>query len=225
MKKAVCLISGGMDSYVGAAIAKREGYEIYGLTVRYGQKNIKELSSAKKIAGFLHVRRHLITDIDLSWTNSALTDKRIKIPHKTHEGEIPATYVPARNTVLISIALAFAETTGAEAVFTGINAVCFSGYPDCRPEYIRRFQRLVDVALKKTSEGEKIRLKTPLLHLSKKQIVKKGLSLSLDFSLTWSCYKSGRTPCGKCPSCVLRAEAFASCGIPDPLYRPGKTAK
>ncbi len=217
MKKAVCLISGGMDSYVSAAIAKKEGYEIYGLTVRYGQKNYKEISSARKVAGMLRVKKHLVTGVDLSWTDSALTDKKTRIPQKVNRGEIPATYVPARNTVLISIALAFAETVDADAVFTGVNAVDFSGYPDCRPEYIKRFQRLADTALKKTSEGGKIKLKAPLLRMSKKEIIGKGISLGLDFSLTWSCYKSGRKPCGQCPSCILRAEAFASSGISDPL--------
>lgn len=199
-----------MDSFVSTAIAKKEGYEIYGLTVRYGQKNKKEISSAKKVAGFLRVKRHLITDIDLSWTNSALTDKKIKIPHKITKGEIPATYVPARNTVFISIALAFAETVDADTLFIGVNAMDFSGYPDCRPEYIKRFRKLIDVAVKKTSEGGKIHLKTPLLRMSKTEIVKKGLSLGLDFSVTWSCYKSEKKPCGKCPSCILRDKAFSS---------------
>lgn len=217
MKRAVCLISGGMDSFVSASVAKKEGYEVYGLTIRYGQKNHKEISSARKVARFLNVKKHLITNLDLSWAGSALTDKKIRIPENIQKKEIPVTYVPARNTIFISIGLCLAETVSADAVFTGINAVDFSNYPDCRPEYIRRFQQLVDVALKKTCSGGKIWLKTPLLHLSKKEIIKLGISLGLDFSLTWSCYRSGKKPCGRCPSCILRAKAFNSANIPDPL--------
>jgi len=217
MKKAVCLISGGMDSFVSAAIAKNERYNIYGLTVNYGQKNKRELSSSRKIAEFLKIKRHIITDIDLSWTNSSLTDSRIKIPHKISRGEIPTTYVPARNTIFISTALAFAETVDADAIFIGVNAVDFSGYPDCRPLYVKRFRKLLDVATKKTCGGGKITLCTPLLNMSKEAIIKKGLSLSLDFSITWSCYKGGKNPCGRCPSCIIRARAFASAGVSDPL--------
>jgi 7-cyano-7-deazaguanine synthase len=214
-KKAVCLISGGMDSFVSAAIAKKQGYQIYGLTVRYGQRNKKEIASAIKVAKFLGVERHIITDVDLSWTRSALTDRSLKIPERVRKGKIPATYVPARNTVLISIALSLAETVDAEAVFTGVNAVDFSNYPDCRPAYIKRFQNLIDVATKKTAGGSKIKLHAPLLQMSKTEIVKKGLSLRLDFSITWSCYRNNKKPCGRCPSCILRAKAFASAGIKD----------
>ncbi|HOL21563.1 MAG TPA: 7-cyano-7-deazaguanine synthase QueC [bacterium] len=209
MKKAVCLISGGIDSFVAASIAKRDGYEIYALTVDYGQKNRKEILSAKKICKFLNVKKHIITEIDLSWVNSALTDKRIKIPEKVKKGEIPSTYVPARNTIFVSLALALAETIDAEAIYIGINAVDFSGYPDCRPVYVKKYQKLIDVATKKTTQGKKIILKAPLLYMSKVDIIKKGISSGLDLSLTWSCYKSGKRPCGRCPSCIIREEAFS----------------
>ncbi len=215
MKRAVCLISGGMDSFVSAAIAKKQGYEIYGLTVRYGQRNKKEIASAIKVAKFLDVKRHIITDVDLSWTRSALTDRSLKIPKRVRRGEIPATYVPARNTVLVSIALSLAETVDADAIFIGVNAVDFSNYPDCKPEYIKRFQKLIDIATKKTSGGGKIKIHTPLLLMSKTRIVKKGLSLGLNFSITWSCYRNGKKPCGRCPSCILRAKAFALAGLKD----------
>jgi 7-cyano-7-deazaguanine synthase len=215
MKRAVCLISGGLDSFVSAAIAKRQGYEIYGMTVRYGQRNKKEIAAAIKVAESLDVEKHIITDVDLSWTRSALTDRSLKIPDKVRRGEIPATYVPARNTVLISIAISLAETVDADAIFTGVNAVDFSNYPDCKPEYLNRFQKLIDVATRKTSGGGKIKIHAPLILLSKTEIVKKGLSLGLDLSITWSCYRNGKEPCGRCPSCILRAKAFASAGLKD----------
>jgi len=218
MRKAVCLISGGIDSFVASAIAKQKGYKIHCLTIDYSQKNKKEILSAKKVADYLKPEQHLILKIDLSWAKSALTDKKIKIPQSSVSG-IPSTYVPARNTIFISLALSYAESVDADAIFTGVNAVDFSGYPDCRPEYIKRFQKLIDIATKKTVEGRKIKLQTPLLYLSKAQIIKKGISLGLDFSLTWSCYKNGKNPCGKCPSCRLRKKGFEEAGIPDPLLK------
>lgn len=208
MKKAVCLISGGIDSFVAASIAKKEGYDIYGLTVDYGQRNRKEILSAKKICKFLKVKRHIITKIDLSWATSALTDKRIRIPEKVKEDEIPDTYVPSRNTIFIALALALAETIDAEAIFIGVNSIDFSGYPDCRPVYIERYQKLINVATKKTIQGKEIVIKAPLLYISKVDIIRKGISLGLDLSITWSCYKSGKKPCGRCPSCVIRKNAF-----------------
>ncbi|MCM8820943.1 MAG: 7-cyano-7-deazaguanine synthase QueC [Candidatus Omnitrophica bacterium] len=208
MKRAVCLISGGIDSFVAASIAKKDGYEIYGLTVDYGQRNRKEIISAKKICKFLKVKRHIITKIDLSWVNSALTDKRVRIPEKVKKDEIPSTYVPARNTIFLSLALALAETLNAEAIFIGVNSIDFSGYPDCRPVYVKKYQKLIDVATKKTVEGRKIVLKAPLLYFSKVDIIRKGISLGLDLSITWSCYRSGKKPCGRCPSCIIRKKAF-----------------
>ncbi|MGC8867975.1 MAG: 7-cyano-7-deazaguanine synthase, partial [Elusimicrobiales bacterium] len=140
-------------------------------------------------------------------------------------GEIPSTYVPARNTVFISLALALAETIDAEAIYIGVNSIDFSGYPDCRPVYVKKYQKLIDVATKKTTEGKKIVLKTPLLHMSKVDIIKKGISLGLDLSLTWSCYKSGKKPCGRCPSCIIRKEAFSKVqtySVPDRLLRKAR---
>lgn len=210
MKRAICLISGGIDSFVASAIAKEDGYEIYGLTVDYSQRNRKEILASKKICKFLKVKRHIITKIDLSWAISALTNKNIKIPEKVKKDEIPSTYVPARNTIFISLALALAESVDADTIYTGVNSVDFSGYPDCRPGYIKKYQKLIDVATKKTIEGRKIVLKAPLLYYSKVDIIKKGISLGLDLSLTWSCYKSGKKHCGRCPSCIIRKKAFSS---------------
>ncbi|MCM8785691.1 MAG: 7-cyano-7-deazaguanine synthase QueC [Candidatus Omnitrophica bacterium] len=202
MKKAVCLISGGIDSFVTSAIAKKKNYKIYCLTVDYGQKARKEIEAAKKIAKFLNAEQHLILKIDLTFLKSALTRKDIKIPEKKIKG-IPSTYVPARNTIFISLALGYAETIGAEAVFIGVNSVDFSGYPDCSPVYIKRFQNLIDVATKTTIYGKKIKLCAPIINFSKEKIIKKAISLGLDLSITWSCYKNGEKPCGKCPSCRI----------------------
>ncbi|MCD6408112.1 7-cyano-7-deazaguanine synthase QueC [bacterium] len=215
MKRAVCLISGGMDSLVSATIAKREGYEIYCLTVDYKQKAKKEIESAKKVAKFLKAKEHLILNIDLSWTKSALTRREIKIPKKAKG--IPPTYVPARNTILLSLAVAYAETIDAENIFIGINSIDYSGYPDCRDVFVKKFQELVDVSTKKTVEGKKIKIEAPLLYLSKAEIVKKGVELGVDFSITWSCYRNTKKPCGKCDSCRLREIAFKKAKIPDPL--------
>ncbi|MFN4227726.1 MAG: 7-cyano-7-deazaguanine synthase QueC [Candidatus Ratteibacteria bacterium] len=202
MKKAVCLISGGIDSFVTSAIAKKKGYKIYCLTIDYGQKARKEIEAAKKVAKFLNAEQHLILKIDLTFLKSSLTRENIKIPEKNVNG-IPSTYVPARNTIFISLALGYAETIGAEAIFIGVNSVDFSGYPDCRPIYIKRFQKLIDVATKATTYGKKIKLFTPIINFSKEKIVKKAISLGLDLSITWSCYKNGKKHCGKCPSCRI----------------------
>jgi len=217
-KRAVCLISGGMDSFVSAAIAKKEGYKIFCLTVNYNQKARKEIEASKKIAKFLKCEKHLILNFDFSWVKSALTKRKIKIPEKT-KNKIPPTYVPARNTILLSIALAYAETIDAEVIFIGVNSVDYSGYPDCRPIFIKNFQKLVDVATKKTVEGGKIKIEAPLLNFSKGEIVKKGIELGLDFSITWSCYRNTKKPCGKCDSCRLREIGFREAGIPDPLLQ------
>lgn len=206
MKKAVCLLSGGVDSFLASYIAKKEGYKIYCLTINYGQKAQKEIESAKKIAKFLKAEEHLILKIDLSFLKSALTRKEIKIPEKKVKG-IPSTYVPARNTIFISLALGYAETIDADSIFIGVNSIDFSGYPDCRPIYIKRFQKLIDIATKKTTEGKKIKLIAPLLNMSKKEIYKKAIDFGLDLSLTWSCYNNKEKPCGKCPSCRIRNSA------------------
>jgi len=219
MKRAVCLISGGMDSFVSAAMARLKGYVIFALTVDYRQKNSRELASARQVASFLEAEKHFVAGIDLSWAASALTDDRLDIPDGVSPAAIPATYVPARNTLFISMAVALAETVDAGAIYIGVNAVDFSGYPDCRPEYIKRFQSLIDVATKKTSGGGILKLEAPLINMSKREIVEKGIETGLDFSITWSCYRSGESPCGRCPSCIIREKGFREAGIKD----PGKT--
>lgn len=213
-KRAVCLISGGMDSAVAAAVAQHEGYELYALTFNYGQRNLREMEAARKIAQHLGAH-HKIFEINLrQMGGSALTDT-IEVPERA-EG-IPATYVPARNTIFLSCALAQAEVVDADAVFIGVNAVDYSGYPDCRPEYIEAFQRLTDVALKRSVEGRPIHIKAPLLYLSKADIVRRGLQLGVPFEKTWSCYREGERACGRCPSCALRLEAFEKVGVRDPI--------
>ncbi|MCL5674243.1 MAG: 7-cyano-7-deazaguanine synthase QueC [Candidatus Omnitrophica bacterium] len=214
--KTVCLISGGLDSFVSAGIARKDGYELYGLTIDYSQKHKKEIEYAKKIAGFLNVDEHKIITIDLSFLSSALTSRNIKIPEKPVTG-IPVTYVPARNTIFISLALAYAENINADAIYLGINHIDYSGYPDCRPEYIEAYQKLINIATQKTVKGGRILLKTPLVSLSKSEIILIGNSMHLDFSLSWSCYKGEEKACGKCPSCVIRLKGFEKAGLKDPL--------
>ena len=213
-KKAVCLISGGMDSAVASAVAKKEGYEIYALTFNYGQRNRKEIESAKKIAEWLG-GKYKIIDVNLRQIGgSALTDE-IEVPEKANG--IPVTYVPARNTIFLSFALAYAEVIDADSIFIGVNSVDYSGYPDCRPEYIEAFQKMANFALKRSVEGRPIKIKTPLLYFSKAEIVKKGYELHVPFEKTWSCYREGEKACGKCPSCKLRIEAFREAGKRDPI--------
>lgn len=212
MKRAVCLLSGGIDSFLTSFIAKKMGYEIYCLTIDYGQKARKEIEAAKKIAKILECKEHKILKIDLKFLKSALTKKEIKIPEKETKG-IPKTYVPARNTIFISLALGYAETIDADAIFIGVNSIDFSGYPDCRPIYIKRFQKLIDVATKKTSSGKKIKLIAPIINLSKSQIIKKAINFGLDISKSWSCYQNKKNPCGKCPSCRIRKKALKELGI------------
>ncbi len=217
--KAVCLVSGGMDSAVAAAIAKNEGYECYPLSFNYGQRNRKEIEAAKNIAEWLG-GKHKIIEINLRQIGgSALTDD-IEVPEKG-EG-IPVTYVPARNTIFLSLALAYAEVIDADAIFIGVNAVDYSGYPDCRPEYIEAFQRMADLATKRGVEGRPIKIKAPLLYLSKAEIVKKGYELGVPFEKTWSCYREGEKACGKCDSCRLRLKAFKEAGLEDPIEYESK---
>ncbi len=222
MKKAVCLISGGLDSCVSAFIAKDKGYEIFALSFNYGQRHDKELKSAKKVAEAVGAKKHIIFDLDLSvFGGSSLVDKKQKpeLDHRLDEigEEIPSTYVPARNTVFLSIALAYAETVDADAVFIGATATDYSGYPDCRPEYFKAFQNLFNLATKKGVEGGKIMIETPLLNLSKADIIKKGEELNAPFQKTWSCYLGKDSACGRCDSCLLRLKGFKQAKIKDPL--------
>lgn len=219
MKKAVVLLSGGMDSAAVIAIAQEQGYQVYALSVRYGQRHTSELDAAARVAAALGVAGHKVVDVDLrSIGGSALTDD-IEVPEAGGAG-IPITYVPARNTIMLSLALGWAEVLGANDIFCGVNAVDYSGYPDCRPEFIAAFQALANLATKAGVEGAGIRIHAPLQHLSKAQIASEGQRLGVDFGLTVSCYRAdaeGRA-CGHCDACRLRADGFAAAGLADPTH-------
>lgn len=223
-RKAVVLLSGGLDSTTVLAIATQQDFEVHALSFRYGQRHSFELEAAKRIASRYGVARHLIFDVDLSlFGGSALTsdiDVPKKRPAESMADEIPVTYVPARNTVFLSLALAWAETLGAQDVFIGVNALDYSGYPDCRPEYIEAFSRMADLATKAGVEGRQhLTIHTPLIQLSKAEIVKRGRELGVDYSLTSTCYDpatDGR-PCGECDACQLRVKGFQENGLRDPL--------
>lgn len=223
MKKAVCLLSGGLDSCVTAAIAKKEfGYDIYCLTIKYGQRHSKETEAAKKIAEKLDAKEHVILEIDLSKlckTSSLINRKKVLEERDIHEiGKgIPSTYVPARNTIFLSLALAYAETIDADAIFIGATATDYSGYPDCRPEFIKAFQRIANVGTRKGVEGKTVEIKAPLLFLTKAEIIKKGVTFDVPFEKTWSCYQGGEKACGRCDSCLLRLRGFKEAGIKDPV--------
>ena len=224
MKKAVILLSGGLDSSTLMAIAKQKGYELYPITFRYGQKHKKEINSAKKIASVFKAKKHMIFDIDLKKIGGSSLTTEVPVPKqrklKEISGSIPSTYVPARNTIFLGIALAWAETISSRAIFIGVNSIDWSGYPDCRSEYIKAFQHLTDLATKTGAEKiDKIKILAPLINMTKGEIIKKGLSLGVDYSITHSCYdpiKDGK-PCGMCDSCILRKKGFAEAGIKDPL--------
>ncbi len=218
--RAVVLLSGGLDSYTAAAMARRDGFEIYALTVRYGQRHAQELESARAVARSLAVARHEIVDVDLStFGGSALTaDIAVPKDRPIDPHEIPATYVPARNTVFLSLALGWAEVLGARDLVIGVNALDYSGYPDCRPEFIAAFERLARLATRAGAEGATFRVHAPLVTMTKADIIRAGLALGLDYGLTHSCYDpspDGR-PCGGCDSCTLRAAGFAQVGAIDP---------
>jgi 7-cyano-7-deazaguanine synthase len=224
--KSVVLSSGGVDSTTVMAIVKAEGYEIYSLTFRYGQRHGVEVEAAEKVAAFFGARKHLVLDIDLRIIGaSALTDE-IEVPKGRDERSmntgIPVTYVPARNTIFLSYALAWAEVLGASDIFIGVNAVDYSGYPDCRPEYIAAFENMANLATKAGIQGQtRIRIKTPLIHMSKADIIRRGTEMGVDFSITHSCYdpSADGKACGLCDSCLLRKRGFREAGIEDPaLY-------
>jgi 7-cyano-7-deazaguanine synthase len=223
-KKVVCLLSGGLDSSTCLALAHGEGFECYALSFDYGQRHRAELEAARQVAAALGAAAHAVLRIDLAlFGGSALTGPA-GVPKGRSEAEmgrgIPATYVPARNTIFLACALAWAETLETGDIFLGVNAIDYSGYPDCRPEYIEAFERMANLATRAAVEGRvKVSIHTPLLHLTKAEIVKLGHDLGVDFGLTHSCYdpdESGR-PCGQCDSCLLRQKGFREAGLPDPL--------
>jgi 7-cyano-7-deazaguanine synthase len=228
VRNAVVLLSGGLDSYTAAAIARAEGFRLFALTIRYGQRHARELESAKAVAAALGVARHVELDVDLSvfGGSSLTTDAPVPKDRPIDPDEIPSTYVPARNTVFLALSLAWAETLGAEDIVIGVNAVDYSGYPDCRPEFLSAFERLAALATAQGVRGGRCRIHAPLVTLTKAEIIRKGLDLGLDYGLTHSCYDPGPDgrPCARCDSCVLRSAGFAAAGIPDPAAfdeRPG----
>jgi 7-cyano-7-deazaguanine synthase len=223
MPNAVLLLSGGLDSYTAGAMARGEGYALYALTVRYGQVHAREITAARDVAADLRVAKHVELDVDLaSFGGSTLVGEgNIPKDRELDAPGIPSTYVPARNTILLSLALGWAEVLSARAIVLGVNALDYSGYPDCRPDYLAAFERLARLATRAGVEGEPLEIKAPLLRMSKAEIIRTGLSLGLDYGLTHSCYDplpSG-APCGRCDSCRLRARGFAQAGITDPVTR------
>jgi 7-cyano-7-deazaguanine synthase len=221
MKSAVVLLSGGLDSYTAAAIARADGYALYALSIRYGQIHGREIEAARAIAAALDVARHVELSVDLAaFGGSALVGDG-DIPKDRpleDDGTIPPTYVPARNTVFLSLALAWAEVVGAEAIVIGVNALDYSGYPDCRPEYLDAYARMASLATRAGVEGRPLAILAPLVRMSKAEIIRRGVGLGLDYGLTHSCYdpQPNGTPCGRCDSCRLRAKGFAEAGLADP---------
>jgi 7-cyano-7-deazaguanine synthase len=221
MARAVVLLSGGLDSYTAAAIAKAQRFTLFALTIHYGQRHAREVAAARAVAAALGVERHLELDVDLRGIggSSLTSDAAVPRDRDLDAGDIPSTYVPARNTIFLSLALGWAEVLGAQDIVIGVNALDYSGYPDCRPEFIAAFEQLATLATRAGVEGGRFRVHTPLLTLGKADIVRRGLELGLDYGLTHSCYDpspEGR-PCGTCDSCVLRAKGFREAGVPDPV--------
>ena len=222
-KKAVVLSSGGIDSTTAMAIAKAEGYKIYSLSFNYGQRHSFELKKASEVAKFFNAKAHLIINVDLRKIGGSALTSDIDVPQSSIfnlQSSIPITYVPARNTIFLSLALAWAEVLEAEDIFIGVNAIDYSGYPDCRPEYINAFEKMANLATKAGVEGKShIKIHTPLINLTKGEIIKKGILLGVDYSLTSSCYSPDKdgNPCGLCDSCQFRLKGFKEAGIKDPL--------
>jgi 7-cyano-7-deazaguanine synthase len=219
--RAVVLLSGGLDSYTAAAIAKADGFVLNALTIHYGQRHAREVQSARQVARALGVEQHKELTVDLRPIGGSSLTSEIDVPHDRDldATDIPSTYVPARNTIFLSLALGWAEVIGARDLVVGVNALDYSGYPDCRPEFVRAFEALASVATRAGVEGARFRIHTPLIQLSKADIIRRGVALELDYGLTHSCYDpspDGR-PCGACDSCVLRAKGFREAGVPDPV--------
>ncbi len=219
--QAVVLLSGGLDSYTAAAIAKADGFALNALTIYYGQRHAREVESARAVATALGVARHQELTVDLRPIGGSSLTSNVDVPldRDLEATGIPSTYVPARNTIFLSLALGWAEVLGAHDIVIGVNALDYSGYPDCRPEFVHAFESLANLATRAGVEGARFQVHTPLITMSKAEIIAKGVALGLDYGLTHSCYdppESGR-PCGRCDSCVLRARGFAQAGVPDPL--------
>lgn len=220
--RAVVLLSGGMDSATALALALKDGFEVTALSVDYGQRHRKELESARKVAKHFGIKDHRVVALDLAAIGgSALTDRRIRVPEQRRLEEIgqgiPPTYVPARNTILLSYALGLAEATGAKAIYIAANFLDYSGYPDCRPEFYRAFQEVARLGTKRGVEGDVIEIRTPLIQMSKADIVRQGEELGVPWALTWSCYQGEDKACGVCDSCQLRLKGFREAGVKDPL--------
>jgi len=222
-KKAVLLLSGGLDSTTTLAMAKADGFDVYAMSFAYGQRHAHEVGAAKRIAKIHGVKEHKIVTIDLGvFGSSALTENSIHVPKDRSDAQmsdgIPVTYVPARNTIFLSYALAWAEVLGSFDIFIGVNAVDYSGYPDCRPEFIEAFERMANLATKAAVDGNKLILHTPLIHLTKAEIIKNGAALGVDYASTTSCYDptAKGAACGRCDSCSLRKKGFVEAGVPDP---------
>ena len=237
-KKAVVLLSGGIDSSTTLSIAKAEGFDLYALSFDYEQRHSRELKSAEMVAGAIGVKKHLIINFEMNQIGLSALTSDIEVPKSqisNLKSQIPVTYVPARNTIFLSMALAWAETLEAADIFIGANAVDYSGYPDCRPEYLRAFEEMANLATKVSVEGRlRFRINAPLLYMTKAEIIKRGIEAGLDYSLTWSCYdpqpldsrfkiqdsRLNLAPCKKCDSCIFRARGFKEAGIDDPLLSP-----
>ncbi len=220
--RAVVLLSGGMDSATALAIALKDGFEVTALSVDYGQRHKRELDSARKVAKYFGVKDHRVVSLDLTAIGgSALTDRKIQIPEQRRLEEIgqgiPPTYVPARNTILLSYALGLAEATDAKAIYIAANQIDYSGYPDCRPEFYRAFQEVARLGTKRGVEGDVIEIRTPLIAMSKADIVRKGEELGVPWARTWSCYQGEEKACGVCDACQLRLKGFREAGVKDPI--------
>jgi len=219
--RAVVLLSGGLDSYTAAAIAKRQRFTLFALTIHYGQRHAREIEAARAVARALGIERHLEMDLDLRAIggSSLTTDEAVPRGREPDAPGIPSTYVPARNTIFLSLALGWAEVLGAHDVVLGVNALDYSGYPDCRPEFVAAFERVANLGTRAGVEGARFRIHTPLISLGKADIIRRGTELGLDYGLTHSCYdpQADGRPCGACDSCRLRAKGFREAGVPDPL--------
>lgn len=219
--RAVVLLSGGLDSYTAAAIARADGFSLYALTISYGQRHAREIEAARRVAAALGVVDRLELNIDLRGIGGSALTSDLAVPHgrDLSAREIPTTYVPARNTIFLALALGWAEALGARDLIVGVNALDYSGYPDCRPEFIRAFEGLAGLATRAGVEGGRFRIHTPLISLTKAEIIRRGSALGLDYGLTHSCYdpQPDGSACGTCDSCVLRARGFREAGVPDPL--------